>query len=137
MYYKKLSNGKVKFFDTYKALNGKRRQVTITLETASAQSQRKAKNLIAQKIEKILKAEREADDNLHNATVIQVFEMYWNTRKREISDSDAFREKINLILFYMILNLVIKKSNQFPVSNFKNLLTFLISQILDKNSKDV
>ena len=61
MYYKKLSNGKVKFFDTYKTLNGKRRQVTITLETASAQSQRKAKNLIAQRIEKKLKAEREAD----------------------------------------------------------------------------
>lgn len=110
MYYKKLSNGKVKFFDTYKTLNGKRRQVTITLETASAQSQRKAKNLIAQRIEKKLKSEREADDNLHNATVIQIFEIYWNTRKQEISDSYALRERNQFDTFLLDFDFGNKKN---------------------------
>lgn len=94
MYNKKLSNGKIKFFDTYKTLSGERKQVTITLETASAQSQRNAKNLIAQKIEKKLIAEREELDSLQNATVAQVFEVYWSTRKQEISESYTYREKI-------------------------------------------
>ena len=93
MYNKKLPNGKVKFFDTYKSLNGERKQVTITLETASAQSQRQAKSLIAQRIEKKLTAEREALDILHNATVSQVFEVYWNIRKQEIAESYALCEK--------------------------------------------
>ena len=43
MYNKKLSNGKVKFYDTFKSLNGKRKQVTVTLNTASAQSQQELK----------------------------------------------------------------------------------------------
>lgn len=123
MYYKKLSNGKVKFFDTYKTLNGKRRQVTITLETASAQSQRKAKNLIAQRIERKLKAEREADDNLHNATVIQIFEMYWNTRKQEISDSYAFREKNQFDTFLLDFdfgNKKIKSISSIELQKFVN-----------------
>lgn len=99
MYNKKLSNGKVKFFDTYKTLSGKRKQVTITLETASAQSQRKAKNLLAQKIEKKLQAEQNSYDSLHNATVAQVFEIYWSTRKQEIAESYAFREKNKFDIF--------------------------------------
>lgn len=93
MYYKKLESGKVRFFDTYQTLSGKRKQVTVTLDTASAQSQRQAKNIIAQKIERKLQAEREAYDALHNATIAQVFDVYWETRKREISASYAFREK--------------------------------------------
>ena len=93
MYYKKLANGEVKFFDTYKTLNGKCRQVTVTLETSSAQSQRTAKNLLAQKVDKKLDDERKSLEAVNNATVSQVFEVYWDIRKQEISPSSAYREK--------------------------------------------
>ena len=121
MYNKKLPNGKVKFFDTYKSLNGERKQVTITLETASAQSQRQAKSLIAQRIEKKLTAEREALDILHNATVSQVFEVYWNIRKQEIAESYALCEKQKFDTFLNDFDFGNKGSNQSPVLNFKNL----------------
>ena len=93
MYYKKLANGEVKFFDIYKTLNGKCRQVTVTLETSSAQSQRTAKNMLAQKVYKKLDDERKSLEAVNNATVSQVFEVYWDIRKQEISPSSVYREK--------------------------------------------
>ena len=93
MYSKKLKNGKVRFYDTYKSLSGKRKQITVTLETSSAQSQRTAKNLLAQKVDKKLDDERKSLEAVNNATVSQVFEVYWDIRKQEISPSSVYREK--------------------------------------------
>ena len=70
MYSKKLKNGKVRFYDTYKSLSGKRKQITVTLETSSAQSQRTAKNLLAQKVDKKLDDERQSLEAINNAKPI-------------------------------------------------------------------
>ena len=93
MYSKKLKNGKVRFYDTYKSLSGKRKQITVTLETSSAQSQRTAKNLLAQKVDKKLDDERQSLEAINNATISQVFKVYWVIREQEIASSYAYQEK--------------------------------------------
>ena len=93
MYSKKLKNGKVRFYDTYKSLSGKRKQITVTLETSSAQSQRTAKNLLAQKVDKKLDDERQSLEAINNATISQVFKVYWVIREQETASSYAYQEK--------------------------------------------
>lgn len=123
MYYKKMSNGKIRFYDTYKSLNGTRKQVSVMLTTASAQSQRTAINLIAQKIEQKLNEEREALDSLYNATVKQVFENYWAIREQEISPSYAYRIKIQFNTFlndFGFANKKIKAVSSIELQKFVN-----------------
>lgn len=123
MYYKKLQNGKVKFFDTYKTLKGTRKQVSITLETSSAQSHRKAKNLLSQKIEQKLDDERLAIEAINHATLSQVFDIYWDIRKQEISPSYAYREKKkfeNFLIDFEFGNKKIKSVSSVELQKFVN-----------------
>lgn len=123
MYYKKLQNGKVRFFDTYKSLNGARKQVTVTLETASAQSQRTATKLLAQKINRKLQSELKATEAFNNATLSQVFEVYWNIREQEISPSYAYREKKqfeNFLIDFEFGNKKIKSVSSIELQKFVN-----------------
>ena len=123
MYYKKLQNGKVRFFDTYKSLNGARKQVTVTLETASAQSQRTATKLLAQKINRKIQSELKATESFNNATLSQVFEVYWNIREQEISPSYAYREKKqfeNFLIDFEFGNKKIKATSSIELQKFVN-----------------
>src|SRR5574337_789052 len=123
MYYKKLQNGKVRFFDTYKSLNGARKQVTVTLETASAQSQRTATKLLAQKINRKIQSELKATEAFNNATLSQVFEVYWNIREQEISPSYAYREKKqfeNFLIDFEVGNKKIKSVSSIELQKFVN-----------------
>ena len=123
MYYKKLQNGKVRFFDTYKSLNGARKQVTVTLETASAQSQRTATKLLAQKINRKIQSELKATEAFNNATLSQVFEVYWNIREQEISPSYAYREKKqfeNFLIDFEFGNKKIKSTSSIELQKFVN-----------------
>lgn len=123
MYYKKLQNGKVRFFDTYKSLNGARKQVTVTLETASAQSQRTATKLLAQKINRKLQSELKATEAFNNATLSQVFEVYWNIREQEISPSYAYSEKKqfeNFLIDFEFGNKKIKSVSSIELQKFVN-----------------
>ena len=123
MYYKKLQNGKVRFFDTYKSLNGARKQVTVTLETASAQSQRTATKLLAQKINRKIQSELKATESFNNATLSQVFEVYWNIREQEISPSYAYREKKqfeNFLIDFEFGNKKIKSVSSIELQKFVN-----------------
>lgn len=99
MYNKKLANGKVKFYDTYLSLDGKRRQVTVTMNTASSQTQREARKQLDLKIQRKLEEEQAALDLMHNATVKQVFEDYWKIRKFEIAETTAYQESKDYLSF--------------------------------------
>lgn len=121
MFYKKLQNGKVKFYDTYLTLKGNRRQVSVTMNTSNSQSHREARKRIELKIAQKLFEEKNADDLLHNATCRQVLEKYWLIREKEITATSAQQEKNNFRAFFNDFefgNKQIKRIESVELQNF-------------------
>ncbi|MBL3717091.1 tyrosine-type recombinase/integrase [Lactococcus garvieae] len=92
MFYKKLDNGKYRFFEKYFDDNqGKWRQVTVTMNSKSRVSQSEAKNRLSKKIEKRIK-ESTASKSEIIPTVQEVFDEWRIIRDQELKVSSQFVE---------------------------------------------
>ena len=91
MFYKKLDNGKYRFFEKYFDENqGKWRQVTVTMNSKSRVSQSEAKKRLGNKIEEcLLKNERENS----KVTVNEIFLEWRKFRNEEIKVSTQHVEE--------------------------------------------
>jgi integrase len=137
MFYKKLQNGKVKFYDTYLTLKGNRRQVSVTMNTSSSQSHREARKRIELKISQKLSEEKNADDLLHNATCRQVFEKYWLIREKEIAATSAQQEKNNFKTFFDNFGFGDKRIKKIESLELQNFVSFFSSTTTQKTYKRI
>ena len=104
MFYKKLDNGKYRYFEKYFDNNqGKWRQVTVTMNSKSRVSQSEAKNRLSKKIEKRIK-ESTASKNEILPTVQEVFDEWRIIRDQEIKVSSQF---VEVSAFNIFLKLII------------------------------
>ncbi len=92
MFYKKLENGKYRYFEKYFDDNqGKWRQVTVTMNSKSRVSQSEAKNRLSKKIDKKIK-ESAAGKEESLPTVQEVFVEWRIIRDQELKVSSQFVE---------------------------------------------
>lgn len=92
MFYKKLENGKYRYFEKYFDDNqGKWRQVTVTMNSKSRVSQSEAKNRLSKKIDKKIK-ESAAGKEESIPTVQEVFVEWRIIRDQELKVSSQFVE---------------------------------------------
>lgn len=90
MFYKKLDNGKYRFFEKYFDENqGKWRQVTVTMNSKSRVSQSEAKSMLSKKIEDYL-SKSEKNNVL---TIHEVYIEWRKLRNEEIKISTSYVEE--------------------------------------------
>lgn len=110
MFYKKLENGKYRYFEKFFDKNqGKWRQTTITLNSKSRIAQSEARNRLSLKIEKILLKE-EVQILQEVPTVDEVFKEWREIRDEELKASSVHTETWAFIKF-------LKKFGTKPISN--------------------
>ena len=95
MFYKKLENGKYRYFEKFfdKNLN-KWRQVTITMNSKSRVSQSEARLRLAGKINLILNSKKTDEDTKKLLSIQQVFEEWQKIRSEELKPSSLHIEKM-------------------------------------------
>lgn len=92
MFYKKLENGKYRYFEKYFDNNqGKWRQVTVTMNSKSRVSQSEAKNRLSKKIDKKIKESAAVKEEIL-PTVQEVFVEWRIIRDQELKVSSQFVE---------------------------------------------
>lgn len=92
MFYKKLENGKYRYFEKYFDDNqGKWRQVTVTMNSKSRVSQSEAKNRLSKKIDKKIKESAAVKEEIL-PTVQEVFVEWRIIRDQELKVSSQFVE---------------------------------------------
>lgn len=92
MFYKKLENGKYRYFEKYFDNNqGKWRQVTVTVNSKSRVSQSEAKNRLSKKIDKKIKESAAVKEEIL-PTVQEVFVEWRIIRDQELKVSSQFVE---------------------------------------------
>ncbi|UYT09813.1 hypothetical protein [Lactococcus garvieae] len=110
MFYKKLENGKYRYFEKFFDKNqGKWRQTTITLNSKSRIAQSEARNRLSLKIEKILLKE-EVQILQEVPTVDEVFKEWREIRDEELKASSVHTETWAFIKF-------LKKFGTQPISD--------------------
>lgn len=110
MFYKKLENGKYRYFEKFFDKNqGKWRQTTITLNSKSRIAQSEARNRLSLKIEKILLKE-EIQTLQEVPTVDEVFKEWREIRDEELKASSVHTETWAFIKF-------LKKFGTQPISD--------------------
>ncbi|WP_307983965.1 site-specific integrase [uncultured Lactococcus sp.] len=119
MFYKKLDNGKYRFFEKYFDENqGKWRQVTVTMNSKSRVSQSEAKKRLSKKIEKRIK-ESSASGSEILPTVQEVFDEWRIIRDQELKPSSQFVEMSAFSVFLREFgNLKIREVTTVKVQKF-------------------
>lgn len=97
MFYKKLPNGKYRYFEKYfDEIQNKWRQVTITMNSKSRASQSEARNILSQKIERLQKNIKQIKVK---PTIQEVYDEWRLIRDEELKASSMFVEKTSFSKF--------------------------------------
>ncbi|MDG4983943.1 site-specific integrase [Lactococcus lactis] len=121
MFYKKLDNGKYRFFEKFYDDNKKKwRQVSVTLNSKSRVSQSEAKIRLNEKIEKTIRFVNDKNQKRNFPTVQEVYDEWRIVRNEEIKPSSVISEEQGFTKF--LRSFADKKINLVSAKDVQGLL---------------